>query len=58
MLLVSKQVSDLFLSPGCQPNVKIDGELVPIQVPDIEILSAEDTARIAGDLFGSNQFAV
>jgi len=58
MLLASKQVSDLFLSPGCQPNVKINGALVPIQVPGIEILSAEDTARIAGDIIGSNRFAV
>ncbi|NDQ55459.1 MAG: PilT/PilU family type 4a pilus ATPase [Acidipila sp.] len=58
MLLASKQVNDLFLSPGCQPYVKINGELVPIRVPGIETLSAEDTARIAGDLIGSNQFAV
>jgi twitching motility protein PilT len=58
MLLASKQVSDLFLSPGCQPYVKIDGELVPLQVPGIGRLSAEDTARMAGDLIGSNLFAV
>jgi twitching motility protein PilT len=58
MLLASKQVSDLFLSPGCPPYVKISGELVPLQVPGIERLSAEDTARIAGDLIGSNLFAV
>jgi twitching motility protein PilT len=58
MLLASKQVSDLFLSPGCQPYVKIAGELVPIRVPGIESLSAEDTARIAADLIGSNLYAV
>jgi twitching motility protein PilT len=58
MLMTSKHVNDLFLSPGCQPYVKIDGELVPVQVPGIEILSAEDTARFAGDLIGSNRFAV
>lgn len=58
MLLASKHVNDLFLSPGCQPYVKINGELVSIQVPGIQTLSAEDTARIAGDLIGSNRFAV
>jgi twitching motility protein PilT len=58
MLLASKQVSDLFLSPGCQPYVKIAGELVPIRVPGIGALSAEDTARIAADLIGSNLYAV
>jgi twitching motility protein PilT len=58
MLLASKQVSDLFLSPGCQPYVKIAGTLIPIRVPGIEALSAEDTARIAADLIGSNLYAV
>jgi twitching motility protein PilT len=58
MLRASKNVSDLFLSPGCRPSVKINGELVTIQVPGIETLSAEDTARIAADLIGSNRFAV
>lgn len=58
MLLASKQVSDLFLSPGCQPYVKIAGELVPIRVPGIGALSAEDTARMAADLIGSNLYAV
>ena len=58
MLLASKQVSDLFLSPGCRPSVKINGALVAIQVPGIEKLSVEDTARIAGDLVGSNLFAL
>ena len=58
MLLASKDVSDLFLSPGCPPNVKINGGMVPVQVPGIETLNAEDTAQIAGDLIGSNRFAV
>jgi twitching motility protein PilT len=58
MLRASKQVSDLFLSPGRQPSVKINGALVGIDVPGIDILSAEDTARIAGDLVGSNLFAL
>ena len=58
MLLASKDVSDLFLSPGCPPNVKINGGMVPVPVPGIEMLSSDDTARIARDLIGSNQFAL
>ena len=38
MLLGAKQASDLFLSPGCQPSVKINGALVAIEVPGIETL--------------------
>jgi twitching motility protein PilT len=58
LLRTSKHVSDLFLSAGCQPSVKIDGKLVPVEVPGVEMLRVEDTARIAGELIGSNQFAV
>jgi twitching motility protein PilT len=58
MLLTSKQVSDLILSPGRPPLVKLNGELVSVDVPGIEILTAEDTARIAGQILGSNECAV
>jgi len=57
MLLTSKRVSDLFLSPGCQPSVKVNCDLVPVQLPGLERFTAEDTARIAGDLIGSNRIA-
>jgi len=57
MLLASKQVSDLFVSPGCRPFVKISGKLVAVEIPDMETFSAEDTARIAAEVIGSNQFA-
>jgi twitching motility protein PilT len=57
MLLASKQVNDLFLSPGCRPYVKISGKLVPVEVPGMDIVSAEDTARIAVEMVGSNLFA-
>jgi twitching motility protein PilT len=58
LLRTSNHVSDLFLSAGCQPSVKIDGKLVPVEVPGVEMLTVEDTARIAGELIGSNRFAV
>jgi|SRR5437879_318732 len=58
MLLTSRQVSDLILSPGCPPLVKLNGELVPVQLPGVEILTAETTKRIVGDLIGSHQVAL
>src|ERR1700674_2837978 len=58
MLLTSRQVSDLILSPGRQPLVKLNGKLVPVQVPGMEILTAETTELIVKDLIGSNQVAL
>jgi twitching motility protein PilT len=57
MLLRSKLVSDLILSPGRPPLVKLDGQLVPVEVPGIEVLKPEDTARIAEEMVASNAFA-
>lgn len=54
MLRTSKQVSDLIFSPGRAPQVEVNGVLQPVQVPSMTTLSAEDTARIAADLLGSN----
>ncbi len=54
MLRTSKQVSDLIFSPGRAPQVEVNGMLQPVQVPSMTTLSAEDTARIAADLLGSN----
>src|SRR5438445_13737151 len=58
MLLTSRQVSDLILSHGCPPLVKLNGELVPVQLPGVEILTAETTKHIVGDLIGSHQVAL
>jgi len=54
MLRTSKQVSDLIFSPGRAPQVEVNGQLLPVQVPSMSTLSAEDTARIAADLLGGN----
>lgn len=58
MLKAARHVSDLFFSPGKFPQVESSGQLVPVRVPGLEVLKAEDTARIAGDLIGSNKHAV
>lgn len=54
MLRTSKQVSDLIFSPGRAPQVEVNGVLQPVEIKELRTLSAEDTARIAADLLGSN----
>ena len=56
MTAVSERVSDLIFSPYRPPQVELNGELVP--VPNMPVLSIADTARIAGDLIGSNKRAL
>lgn len=57
MLNMGKNVSDLIISPGRPPQVELSGKLVPVPVPGITALSPADTARMAGDLIGSNKVA-
>jgi len=57
MLLTSELVSDLILSPGRPPLVKLDGRLVPVEIPGVDVLTPADTARIAEEMVASNAFA-
>ena len=57
MLRGREHVSDLIFSPGRAPQVEMKGELVELKFREIEILTQEQTAEIAGDLIGSNQTA-
>ncbi|MGH9594992.1 MAG: type IV pilus twitching motility protein PilT, partial [Bryobacteraceae bacterium] len=58
MLRAAKYVSDLIFSPGRPPQVESTGQLREVQIPGVGSLSAEDTARIAGDLIRNNALAV
>jgi twitching motility protein PilT len=58
MLGVSKQVSDLIFSPGRPPQVELNGELTPVKIPAVPILTPDATAQIAIDLIGKNKIAV
>jgi len=58
MLKSAQHVSDLIFSPGRLPQVESNGQLVGVQIPTVNVLRAEDTARIAADLIGGNKFAV
>jgi twitching motility protein PilT len=58
MLRATKQVSDLIFSPGRLPQVEQSGLLVPVKIQGVPVLSAEDTARIAAHLIGTNKQAM
>ena len=58
MLNSNKGVSDLIISPGRPPQVEKSGQLVAVALPGVNLLGADDTARIAGDLIGQNKIAL
>ena len=57
MLQVSSHVSDLIFSPGNHPHVEVSGQLVPVKMPGVPVLSPGDTQRIAQELIGDNKQA-
>ena len=58
MLKSARHVSDLIFSPGKLPQIESNGQLLGVKIPTVDILRADDTARIAADLIGSNKHAV
>jgi twitching motility protein PilT len=58
MLDSGKGISDLVFSPGRPPQVEKQGHLVAVTVPQMPLLRAEDTARIAGELLRGNETAL
>ncbi|HXJ93963.1 MAG TPA: PilT/PilU family type 4a pilus ATPase [Terriglobia bacterium] len=58
MLETYRGSSDIFFSPGRPPQVEVSGNLVAAEVPGLTSLTANDTARIASELIGSNNMAL
>jgi len=58
MLRAAKNVSDLIFSPGRFPQVEQSGQLVPVKIAGLNVMTAEDTARIASHLIGANKSAL
>lgn len=58
MLKAAPHISDLIFSPGKPPQVQSSGKLVAVRIPGVDLLTVEDTARIAADLIGGSQTAV
>src|SRR6202051_4809102 len=58
MLQVSSHVSDLIFSPGSHPHVEVSGQLVPVKMAGVPVLTPTDTQRVAHELIGDNQQAL
>ncbi|MGZ4733750.1 MAG: type IV pilus twitching motility protein PilT [Terriglobales bacterium] len=58
MLRAEQKISDLIFSPGRPPQVQVYGQMIPVQVPGLAVLSADDTRHIAADLIGDNKQAI
>ena len=58
MLRATEKISDLIFSPGRPPQVQVYGQMIPVQVPGLTVLTADDTRRIAADLIADNKQAI
>ena len=58
MLHAAEKISDLIFSPGRPPQVQVYGQMIPVQVPGLTFLTADDTRHIAADLIGDNKQAI
>jgi hypothetical protein len=58
MLAAGPGISDLIFSPARPPQVEQHGELTPVSIPDLPVLRGEDTAQLARDLIGANEFTL
>src|SRR3954464_15584614 len=58
MLRAEQKISDLIFSPGRPPQVQVYGQMIPVQVPGLTFLTADDTRHIAADLIGDNKQAI
>src|ERR1700745_2604030 len=58
MLRPAEKISDLIFSPGRPPQVQVYGQMIPVQVHGLTVLSADDTRHIAADLIADNKQAI
>ena len=58
MLRAGEKISDLIFSPGRPPQVQVYVQMIPVQVPGLTILSADDTRHTAADLIGDHKPAI
>lgn len=58
MLHAAEKISDLIFSPGRPPQVQVYGQMIPVQVPGLSLLTPDDTRHIAADLIGDNKQAI
>jgi len=58
MLRAADKISDLIFSPGRPPQVQVYGQMIPVQVPGLTVLTPDETRGIAADLISDNKQAL
>jgi twitching motility protein PilT len=58
MLRAAEKISDLIFSPGRPPQVQVYGQMIPVQMPGMTVLTPDETRGIAADLIGDNKQAI
>src|SRR4030095_15000504 len=58
MLGAGSGISDLIFSPGRPPQVEQHGELTPVAVDGMSLLTPDDTCRVAHDVIAGNAHAL
>lgn len=58
VLRAREHISDVIFSPGRPPQVEVHGHLIPVALPGGNVLTADDTRRIASDLIANNKAAL
>src|SRR5258708_4180561 len=58
MLRSSEKITHLIFSTGSPPQIQVYGQMIPVQVPGLPLLTPDDTRRIAADLIGDNKQAI
>src|SRR5437870_12611261 len=55
MLRAEQKISALIFSPGPPPQVQVYGQMIPVQVPGLTVLSADDTRHLPTHLSADNK---
>jgi twitching motility protein PilT len=58
MLDSGKGISDLIFSPSRPPQVEKHGDLTPVEIPDLTVLTPPQVANIARDLIGGTEYSL
>jgi len=54
MEMVDRNASDLFMKAGCSPNMRVDGEIIPMDYPE---MNPQDTEDIAKQIMSDQQWS-
>lgn len=58
ILSLYPEASDIIFSPARPPQVELHGSLVAVDVPELSVLTCDDTAHLASEVISSNALAL